>query len=133
MWFFSTRTLANEIRRLAFKMSGPPYAFHVSLIRMESGMLVYSVTAGPAVDADVASRRLTVTINGEVSSTVDHPSDTTSFGEISAPQDASVVVSLTDIDDAGNESQPTFYEFVAKDTIAPAQPGSLGVTLVREG
>jgi hypothetical protein len=133
MWFFSTRTLANEIRRLAFKMSGPPYALHISLIGMESGMLVYSVTAGPAVDSDVTSRRLTVTINGEVSSTVDHPAETTSFGEVAAPQDASVVISLVDIDDAGNESQPSFYEFVAKDTIAPAQPGSLGVTLVREG
>jgi hypothetical protein len=96
-------------------------------------MLVYSVTAGPAVDSDVATRRLTVTINGEIVSTVDHPAATTSFGEITAPEDASVVLSLVDVDDAGNESQPAFYEFTTKDTIAPAQPGSLGVTLVREG
>lgn len=94
--------------------------------------LVYSVTAGPAVDADVASRRLIVTVNGEVTSTTEHPKDATTFGEITAPQDASVVVTLVDIDDAGNESQPAFIEFTAKDTIPPSQPGSLGVTLVRE-
>ena len=132
MWFFNNSPLVAQVRRLAFKMGGPPHAFHVSLIALESGMLVYSVTAGPAVDADVSSRRLSVMVNGEVSSTVDHPASATSFGEISAPQDATVVVTLVDVDDAGNESPPSFYEFVAKDTIAPAQPGSLGVTLVRE-
>lgn len=132
MWFFSNTALVSELRRLAFKMGGPPHAFHISLIRMESEMLIYSVTAGPAVDSDVATRRLTVTINGEVSSAVDHPASTTSFGEITAPQDASVVVTLVDVDDAGNESQPSFFEFTAKDTIPPSQPGSLGVTLVRE-
>lgn len=94
--------------------------------------LVYSVTSGPAVDSDVVTRRLLVTVNGEVVSTVDHPKDTTSFGEIVVPQDANVVVTLVDVDDSGNESQPAFFEFEAKDTIAPAQPGSLGVTLVRE-
>ena len=132
MWFFSNSTLVAQLRRVAFKMSGPPYAFHVSLIGMESEMLVYSVTAGPAVDSDVASRRLVVTVNGDVQSTAEHAADTTSFGEIAVPQDANVVVSLVDIDDAGNESQPSFFEFVAKDTIPPSQPGALGVTLVRE-
>lgn len=132
MWFFNNSLLVAQVRRLAFKMGGPPHAFHVSLIALESGMLIYSVTAGPAVDADVSSRRLSVMVNGEVSSTVDHPASTTSFGEIVAPQDATVVVTLVDVDDAGNESPPSFYEFVAKDTIPPSQPGSLGVTLVRE-
>lgn len=94
--------------------------------------LVYAVTAGPAVDSDVAIRRLIVTVNGEVLNTTEHPKDATSFGEVSVPQDASVVVSLVDIDDAGNESQPAFIEFTATDTIPPSQPGSLGVSLVRE-
>jgi hypothetical protein len=71
-------------------------------------------------------------VNGVLSATADHPAATTSFGEIVAPQEATVVVTLVDVDDAGNESPPSFYEFIAKDTIAPAQPGSLGVTLVRE-
>jgi hypothetical protein len=50
MWFFNNSLLVAQVRRLAYKMGGPPHAFHVSLISMESGMLVYSVTAGPAVD-----------------------------------------------------------------------------------
>lgn len=94
--------------------------------------LVYTVTSGPTVDSDVVTRRLMVTVNGLPAGSTDHPKDTTSFGEIKVDQDASVVVTLVDIDDAGNESQPAFLEFVAKDEIAPAQPGTLGVTLVRE-
>lgn len=132
MWFFRRRTLVEELRRLALKMSGPPYALNISLIGMESEMLVYSVTAGPAVDSDVVTRRLTVTVNGEVVSSSDHPGEATSFGEIAVSQDSNVVVSLVDVDDSGNESVPSAFEFTAKDTIPPSQPGSLGVTLVRE-
>lgn len=95
--------------------------------------LVYSVSAGPVVDHDVVARRLTVTVDGVADVLPDFPADTTLFGEvITVPQDASVVLTLVDIDDAGNASEPAFVEFVALDTIPPAQPGSFGVTLVRE-
>lgn len=95
--------------------------------------LVYSVTAAPSFDADVVTRQLAVTINGEASGMpVNFPPEATSFGEIVVPQDAQVVVTLVDIDDAGNVSEPAVLEFTAIDTIAPARPGEFGVTLVRE-
>ena len=94
--------------------------------------LVYKVTAGPAGAADVVSRLLTVTADGKVVSEKSHPADATSFDEVSVEEDASVVVTLVDVDNAGNQSKPAFIEFVAKDTIAPPAPGELGVTLVRE-
>ena len=93
--------------------------------------LVYSVTAGPAVDADVVSRRLSVTVNGETTTT-EWGADATSFGEVTVPQDSNVVLALVDVDDAGNVSQPAVVEFVATDTIPPAKPGEFGVALVRE-
>lgn len=129
MWFSN-----KQLRRLALKMSGPPYGIRLMLIAQEPSemALIYSVSAGPAVDSDVVKRRLTVTVNGEVLSATEHDGNATSFGEVKVAQDASVVVSLVDIDDAGNESQPGVFEFTATDTIAPSQPGSLGVTLVRE-
>ena len=95
-------------------------------------MLVYSVTAGPVVDSDVVKRLLTATVNGEASEPSEFPADATNFGEIGFNDNDSVVLSLVDVDDAGNSSEPAVFEFVATDTIAPAQPGSFGVTLLRE-
>lgn len=134
MWPWSRRTVLTELRRLAMRMRRP-YAVRFMIVRKEtlSMALVYSVSAGPVVDADVVARRLTVTVDGVADVLPDFPAATTLFGEvITVPQDASVVLTLVDIDDAGNASEPAFVEFVALDTIPPAQPGSFGVTLVRE-
>lgn len=94
--------------------------------------LVYAVSAGPAVDADVVNRELAVVVNGQEVSRSLYPKDTTDFGEVRAAQDATVILTLVDIDDAGNRSQPAIREFVALDTIPPAAPGELGVALLRE-
>lgn len=96
--------------------------------------LVYSVSAAPVVDADVVARRLTVTVNGELADAIpDFSADTTTFVEaVTVPQDANVVLTLVDVDDAGNVSEPAVLEFVATDTIPPAKPGEFSVTLVRE-
>jgi|LakMenE01Jun11ns_1017448.scaffolds.fasta_scaffold9833791_2 hypothetical protein len=133
MWPWSRNAIVLELRRIAFRMRRP-YAVRITLIRKESGFmaLVYSVTAAPVVDSDVFARRLVVTVNGENVSSTDHPAEVTSFGEVAVPQDSQVVLTLVDIDDAGNSSEPSVVEFTATDTIAPAKPGSFGVTLVRE-
>jgi len=95
-------------------------------------MLVYNVTAGSVVDKDVAERRLSVTVNGEVRETKPFAPDTTSFGELSFADNDNVVLTLVDVDDAGNVSSPATVEFVALDTVAPAAPGEFGVSFVRE-
>lgn len=95
--------------------------------------LVYSVSAGAPVDADVTARELTVVANGErLGEPVSFAGTAVELGEIKVEQNASVLLTLVDIDDAGNRSQPATFEFTALDTIAPAQPGSFGVALVRE-
>jgi hypothetical protein len=94
--------------------------------------LVFQVTAGAPVDGDVVSRELTTVVGGEVVSTKEFAGSDVLLGEISVPQDAEVVLTLVDIDDAGNRSQPAVVEFTATDTISPSQPGSFGVSLVRE-
>lgn len=97
-------------------------------------ILTYNVSVGPVVDADVVSRELSVFIDGsETAREVrTYPADATGLGPVTAPQDAVVVLKLVDIDDAGNRSEPAVLEFTATDTIAPAAPGDLGVTLVNE-
>lgn len=132
MFWWSRRTVASEIRRLSMRLLRPR-AFSIRLIRLENNMaLVYSVTAGPVVDHDVVSRNFTVTVDGEEFHKEEFAPATTNFGEISVPQGARVVLTLVDVDDAGNVSDPASLEFTATDTIPPTTPGGFGVTLLRE-
>ena len=94
--------------------------------------LTYTISAGPVVDADVVSRVLTVVIAGEEPSERRFPGSAVDFGLLTVPQDSTVVLTLVDVDDAGNESVPAVVEFVAADTLPPSQPGGLGVALVGE-
>lgn len=95
-------------------------------------VLTYRVSAAAPVDADVVKRLLTLSINGEDQGTAELAANTTDLSVFSAPQDAAIVLTLVDVDDAGNKSDPAVLEFTAVDTLAPAQPGSFGVTLVGE-
>ena len=94
-------------------------------------VLTYRVSAGAPVDHDVVARVLTVTVNGEEKGSTSY-SVGADLGVVVVPQDAVVKLSLVDVDDAGNVSPAAVYEFVAVDTLPPAQPGFLGVTLVGE-
>ena len=126
--------LIHQLRKMDMRTIHP-IAFKSTFVRKEKGnnmSLVYNVTAGPVVDTDVVERRLTVTVNGEVSQNTTNSSDTTSFGEFSFSENDNVVLTLVDVDDVGNVSSPAVLEFSAADTIPPAKPGEFGVTLVRE-
>jgi hypothetical protein len=134
MFFCSYNKLIKQLRKMDMRTIHP-IAFHNYLVRTEKGeimALVYSVTAAAPVDADVVERRLTVTVNGEEKSSQVYASETTAFGELSFAQSDNVVLTLVDVDDAGNVSTPAVLEFVAADTIPPVAPGGLGVALVRE-
>ena len=113
-----------------------PIAFSKMLVRTESKgnimALVYAVEAGPVTVSDVVSRKLSVTVNGTEVSSKEYSKDTTAFGELGFGDNDKVVLSLVDVDDAGNASQPAVLEFVASDTLPPPQPGEFGVRLVRE-
>ena len=128
MWPFTE--IERILTRLAWKATRP-CGFHVRLLTQRDTILVYAVSAAPPVDADVVTRRLTVTVNGVAAEPVDFAPDATSLGEVSAADGDVVVLVLVDIDDAGNASSPSEITFTAADTIPPAAP-ELGVTLVRE-
>ena len=94
--------------------------------------LTYTIVAAPVVDGDVVARLLTLVVNGEDRGTSTFPATATELDVVTVPQDSNVVLTLVDVDDAGNKSAPAVVEFVAADTIAPAQPGAITVTLVGE-
>lgn len=94
--------------------------------------LVYNLSCGLPLDSDVVERRLTVVVNGKVNPVSVFSKDTADFGEFTFTQDDEVVLSLVDVDDAGNTSPPATLEFVATDTLPPETPGGFVVSLVRE-
>lgn len=93
--------------------------------------LVYNVTADVPAAADVVARVLTVAIDG-VENASQFGSSVTDFGAVTVVEGASVVLTLVDVDNAGNRSEPASVSFVAADTLPPGQPGGFGVTLVGE-
>lgn len=94
--------------------------------------LIYEVNCSSAVSSDVVSRVLTVSVNGSDISVSTFDSLATNLGELSFSQGDNVVLSLVDVDDAGNRSDAATLEFVAQDSIPPESPTGLGVKLVRE-
>lgn len=110
-----------------------PLFFRYTFKRKDKKMaLVYGLSCAAPVDADVVERRLSVSVNGEVKLTNSYESTTVDFGEFTFAQDDNVVVTLMDVDDVGNVSDPAVLEFVATDTLPPAVPGGFTVSLLRE-
>ena len=120
--------LAKKRYRLELRPRYIRYKFITKEINMG---LVYELTCSTPTDLDVVERRLTVTVNGNVVATDSYSNTVTVLGERTFAQGDNVTVSLVDVDDAGNVSEPAVIEFVANDTIAPSVPG-LNIQLVRE-
>jgi hypothetical protein len=112
---------------------GRPENFVYKFLRKDDNMaLVYALAVGATADSDVVERRLTIDVNGEVAKINSYPATTVDLGELSFKQGDSVILSLVDVDDAGNASEPAVLAFVAKDTIPPQAPGGFSVALIRE-
>lgn len=124
----------QEVIRL-YKRAIQPIYIKYAYVRKEKGVnnmsLVYEITCAAPVDADVIERRLTITVNGEVVSTDIYTASSINLGEKSFVEGDNVKLSLVDVDDVGNMSEPAIVEFVAADTLPPSTP-SIGIVLVRE-
>jgi hypothetical protein len=64
--------------------------------------------------------------------TISIPLEVHTVEGMSAPQDTKVTLTLTHIDDGNNESEPTVFEFTAKDDVPPPAPGEFGVIVEGE-
>jgi hypothetical protein len=121
------------IKRSLSRPAKPGLLSIINLRELEPNVITFDV-ALPALSTphDVVRRELTVTVDGGTPDVrTANPEDASVTG-FSVPQDASVSLSLVDIDDAGNPSAPSTLTYVAADTVPPAQPGELGITNVRE-
>jgi hypothetical protein len=95
-------------------------------------LILFQVTLPAPGAADVVARELTMQVGGEAPVAVPVVVGQAVVDGLKAPQDSSVTLSLVDVDDAGNRSLPSIFQFVAQDTLAPPQPGELGVVMTGE-
>lgn len=122
-----------QIKKLKRKSVSCPVLFSVSFLRKGANMgLVFSVKSAAPVDKDVVERRLVVKVNDAVLPVKVFGGETVDFGELSFEDNDEVVLTLVDVDDAGNGSDPAVLEFTAKDTVPPSTPEGFSVALTRE-
>jgi len=112
--------IIHNLQKIKMKLIYPT-AFSVSKIFQENNMANYSVSAGPVVDADVVERRVSVSVNGVVTSK-SYSSETTVFDVVSVSDNENVVLTLVDVDKSGNVSEPAVVVLSGKDTVAPSKP-----------
>ena len=97
-------------------------------------MLHFVITLPPTRAADVVQRELKITIGDQTEQTV-HPELTAAeTQEFSGNDNDAVHAELVDIDDATppNRSEPSVLDGVLTDTVAPPQPGQMGIRVTRE-
>jgi hypothetical protein len=91
----------------------------------------FKVVLPPPAAADVVKREL-LFVDSNGSKSFELASNALSSDILSGDQDSQVSVSLVDIDDAGNRSEPSVAKFTLLDKIAPPKPGEMGLVLVGE-
>jgi len=109
-----------------------PNPLFLVITRKVSRMLQFKLVLPAPTVSDVVSRELSVKV-GEaeaVVKTVD--AVTTEVDGFEGADNAAVAVSLIDVDDAGNRSPAREQTFTLADTIAPPQPGEIGLAVVSE-
>jgi len=104
----------------------------VTLFKGDNMGLVYGFSCEAPVDGDVSERRLSVSVNDKEPVVSVFDASATNLGEFTFTHGDTVVLSLVDVDDVGNVSEPAVVEFVAADTIPPSVPGGFTVSLLRE-
>jgi hypothetical protein len=109
-----------------------PGVVFLRLVSEEDSMLKFVLMLPAAGAADVVTRRLVVKIGDAEPTTAELAGDAVESVEMSGEENAAVVGSLVDVDDAGNESEPSTFSFVLLDTIAPPQPGAIGLKVTAE-
>lgn len=117
------------LKVLRLRQPGPMF---LTVTQEIDSMLKFHIALPQPGASDVVARRLTVQI-GEAEAVIYDLDGKALQSETLEGQDVdNVTASLVDIDDAGNESSPSTGSFVLVDTIAPPQPGVMGLVVTEE-
>lgn len=128
-----------EVARAVFalvrvlRLRRPGRVFIVIYEERKMGMLVFKLVLPVVAAMDVVKRHLQVQLGtGAEPQVFELDKNVTETEEFRAPQGTVVTGSLIDEDDAGNRSEPSTFEFTLEDTIAPPQPGQVGLVVTNE-
>jgi hypothetical protein len=127
MWY-------NNILKKCRRPPSQPWLIRLTVTKENDNMLKFNLTLPSASASDVISRLLSVKIgnNDPVTLTL-AANDVIITNDLFVGNDNDGVdVSLADVDDAGNRSVSRDQSFVLTDTIAPPQPGEIGLTITDE-
>jgi hypothetical protein len=120
-----------ELRVLRFR-SGRPGVPKITFLREDRDMIQFKVVLPEVADSDVVSRELSVKIGEGEPDVRIVAAGVVEVEGFEGPQNAPVVLSLLDIDDAENRSEPSTLETVLADTFPPAKPGELSLVATGE-
>lgn len=130
----TTFLLKEEVYSLTkvLRLRQPGVVFLEVVFERVNGMLQFVLVLPPKSAVDVVSREVQVQVGSALGQTLTFPGDTLETGTLEGNDNEIVTGSLVDIDDAGNRSEPRTFEFTLTDTIAPAQPGEVGIRVTAE-
>lgn len=137
-WTSGVIRLLNELLRAALRIEKllrlrqPGLVWLKVVSEKENGMLKFVVVLPAPGASDVAKRELQVAIGSGSPATFELPGDALNSDEMGGEENETVAGQLIDIDDAGNRSEARTFSFVLVDTIAPPQPGELGLKVTAE-
>lgn len=129
--------LTREVMRLrkVIGLRRPGLVFCRMVSEGLNGMSKFALILPAPGAADVVSRELTISVNGGEPVTQTLPGSALESEAFDGNQGEIVTGNLVDIDDATptpNRSEPRTFEAELKDTIAPPQPGEVGVKMLEE-
>lgn len=124
--------IAIALEGIRFQGTKPGLLKLISLSEPIMSVISFKVILPQPVDSDVVTRSLSVQIDDNIPEITEVSPDTAEVDGFEGLQDAKVKLSLVDVDDAGNPSQPSTLDVVLLDTFAPPQPGLLGIVATGE-
>lgn len=121
-------SLAKIIQILKLKKPGLVF---ISLNQGEDGMLKFVLVLPEPSASDVVAREVKFSVGDQVFDLA-LAGDVVETPEMSGNDNDQVVGTLVDVDDAGNKSEAREFTFTLVDTLAPPQPGELGLKVTGE-
>jgi len=127
--FAGVTAAINSVTKV-LRLRKPGLVF-LCLVNENNSMLEFKLLLPPASAADVASREVRFMIDDFlVEADLNKEDQETNLYQ--AEEGAVIRGTLVDIDDAGNRSEAREFEYTLNDTLAPPQPGELGLEVVAE-
>lgn len=128
LFAYVTEAILAVAKVLRLRKPGPVFLY---LFNETDGMLEFKLLLPPAGAQDVVTREVRLMLGDTpVEFTLDKNDRET--GIYQAEDNTVISGSLVDVDDAGNRSEVREFSFTLTDTIAPPQPGEIGLEVVGE-